>query len=127
MQSNGGLIDLEAAAGHAGWTVLSGPAGGAAGAAFVARAAGEPHVLCFDMGGTSCDVCVVTDGRVEERPGGEIAGRPLALPMLAVHTVAPAAARSPGATAGGHCASDRGRRAPTPDRRATGAAARSRR
>jgi N-methylhydantoinase A len=87
MQSNGGLIDLEAAAGHAGWTVLSGPAAGAAGAAFVARTAGEPQVLCFDMGGTSCDVCVVTDGTVDERPGGEVAGRPLALPMLAVHTV----------------------------------------
>ena len=40
MQSNGGLIDAEAAAGHASWTVLSGPAGGAAGAAFVARQAG---------------------------------------------------------------------------------------
>jgi N-methylhydantoinase A len=87
MQSNGGLIDLEAAAGHAGWTVLSGPAAGAAGAAFVARAAGEPHVLCLDMGGTSCDVCVVTNGSVDERPGGEVAGRPLAVPMLAVHTV----------------------------------------
>jgi N-methylhydantoinase A len=87
MQSNGGLIDLEAAAGHAALTVLSGPAGGAAGAAFVARAAGEPQALCFDMGGTSCDVCVVEDGAVQERSSGEIAGRPLALPMLAVHTV----------------------------------------
>ena len=87
MQSNGGLIDLEAAAGHAAWTVLSGPAGGAAGAAYVARAAGEPDALCFDMGGTSCDVCVVDDGSVQERSSGEIAGRPLALPMLAVHTV----------------------------------------
>ena len=87
MQSNGGLIDLEAAAGHAAWTVLSGPAGGAAGAAFVARAAGTPDALCFDMGGTSCDVCVVEDGAVQERSAGEIAGRPLALPMLAIHTV----------------------------------------
>jgi N-methylhydantoinase A len=87
MQSNGGLIDLEAAAGHAAWTVLSGPAGGAAGAAFVARATGDRDALCFDMGGTSCDVCVVDDGSVQERSGGEIAGRPLALPMLAVHTV----------------------------------------
>ncbi len=87
MQSNGGLIDLDAAAGHAAWTVLSGPAGGAAGAAYVARAAGERDVLCFDMGGTSCDVCVVQDGAVQERGAGEIAGRPLALPMLAVHTV----------------------------------------
>jgi N-methylhydantoinase A len=87
MQSNGGLIDLESAAGHAAWTVLSGPAGGAAGAAFVARAAGEENALCFDMGGTSCDVCVVQDGAVQERSGGEVADRPLALPMLAVHTV----------------------------------------
>jgi N-methylhydantoinase A len=87
MQSNGGLMDIAAAADHAAWTVLSGPAGGAAGAAFVARAAGEDDVLCFDMGGTSCDVCVVQDGAVQERSGGEIADRPVALPMLAVHTV----------------------------------------
>ena len=87
MQSNGGLIDVAAAAGHAAWTVLSGPAGGAAGAAFVARANGQRDALCFDMGGTSCDVCVVDDGAVQERSAGEVAGRPLALPMLAVHTV----------------------------------------
>ena len=87
MQSNGGLIDAGAAAGHASWTVLSGPAGGAAGAAFVARAAGVRDALCFDMGGTSCDVCVVDDGEVQERSAGEVADRPLALPMLAVHTV----------------------------------------
>ena len=87
MQSNGGLIDLEAAASHASWTVLSGPAGGAAGAAFVARKAGAQNALCLDMGGTSCDVCVVDDGAVQERSSGEVAGRPLALPMLAVHTV----------------------------------------
>jgi N-methylhydantoinase A len=87
MQSNGGLIDVEAAAGHAAWTVLSGPAGGAAGAAFVARSAGTPDALCFDMGGTSCDVCVVQDGAVHEQSSATIAGRPLALPMMAVHTV----------------------------------------
>jgi len=87
MQSNGGLIDAASAAEHASWTVLSGPAGGAAGAAFVAAAAGVPDVLCLDMGGTSCDVCVVDGGDVREQSAGEIAGRPLALPMLAVHTV----------------------------------------
>jgi N-methylhydantoinase A len=87
MQSNGGLIEAAAAGRHASWTVLSGPAGGAAGAAFVAREAGTQSALCFDMGGTSCDVCVVDDGAVQEQSAGEIAGRPLALPMLAVHTV----------------------------------------
>jgi N-methylhydantoinase A len=87
MQSNGGLIDVRAAAGHAAWTVLSGPAAGAAGAAFVARHAGEGDALCFDMGGTSCDVCVVDGGAVQEQGAGQVAGRPLALPMVAVHTV----------------------------------------
>ncbi len=90
MQSSGGLIDLEAAAGHGALTVLSGPAAGAAGAAFAARAAGVADALCFDMGGTSCDVCVVDGGEVQEQSGGVIGShppRPLALPMLAVHTV----------------------------------------
>jgi N-methylhydantoinase A len=87
MQSNGGLIDAAAAGGHAAWTVLSGPAAGAAGAAFVAQASGEPDALCLDMGGTSCDVCVVDGGEVQERGAGKVAGRPLALPMLAIHTV----------------------------------------
>jgi N-methylhydantoinase A len=87
MQSNGGLIDARTAAQHASWTVLSGPAGGAAGAGFVARALGVERALCLDMGGTSCDVCVVEDGAVAEQSSGEIGGRPIALPMLAVGTV----------------------------------------
>jgi N-methylhydantoinase A len=87
MQSAGGLIDLDQAAGHAALTVLSGPAAGAAGAAFAAGAAGYKDALCFDMGGTSCDVCVVDGGRVQEQSSGSLAGRPLALPMLSIHTV----------------------------------------
>ncbi len=87
MQSAGGLIDLDQAARHAALTVLSGPAGGAAGAAFAARAAGYEDVLCFDMGGTSCDVCVVDGGQVQEQSAGALAGRPLAVPMLSIHTV----------------------------------------
>ncbi|MFL5956818.1 MAG: hydantoinase/oxoprolinase family protein [Solirubrobacterales bacterium] len=87
MQSNGGLADLDLAARHPALTVLSGPAGGAAGGAYVAEAAGEPDALGFDMGGTSCDVCVIDSGRVREAAGLEIGGRPLALPMLDVHTV----------------------------------------
>ncbi len=87
MQSNGGLVEAGAAADHASWTVLSGPAGGAAGAAYAGRAAGVQDALCFDMGGTSCDVCVVDGGRVRETQGREVGGRPLALPMLDVHTV----------------------------------------
>jgi N-methylhydantoinase A len=85
--SNGGLLDLDTAAAHAALTVLSGPAGGAAGAAFAAAAAGVSNGLCFDMGGTSCDVCVIADGAVAEHSAGTVAGRPVALATLAIHTV----------------------------------------
>ncbi len=87
MQSSGGLTDAARAADHAALTVLSGPAGGAAAAALVAARTGEPDLLCFDMGGTSCDVCVVERGAVRETSGREVGGRPLALPMVDIHTV----------------------------------------
>ncbi len=87
MQSSGGLASAAHAGDHAALTVLSGPAGGAAGAAWAASAAGEPDALCFDMGGTSCDVCVILDGSVREAAGREVGGRPVALPMLDIHTV----------------------------------------
>ncbi|MDX6656325.1 MAG: N-methylhydantoinase, partial [Solirubrobacteraceae bacterium] len=87
MQSSGGLATLEVAADHAALTVLSGPAGGAAAAALVSAAAGEPDLLCFDMGGTSCDVSVVEEGAVREAAGRDVGGRPLALPMIDIHTV----------------------------------------
>ncbi len=87
MQSSGGLADAELAARHAALTVLSGPAGGAAAAALIAERTGIADLLCFDMGGTSCDVCVVEDGRVRETAGREVGGRPLTLPMVDIHTV----------------------------------------
>src|SRR4051794_7860494 len=87
MQSSGGLADIGVAADHAALTVLSGPAGGAAAAALLAARCDEPDLLCFDMGGTSCDVCVVEGGSVRESAGREVGGRPLALPMVDIHTV----------------------------------------
>jgi N-methylhydantoinase A/oxoprolinase/acetone carboxylase beta subunit len=87
MQSSGGLADIGVAADHAAFTVLSGPAGGAAAAALLAERCEEPDLLCFDMGGTSCDVCVVEGGAVRESAGREVGGRPLALPMVDIHTV----------------------------------------
>jgi N-methylhydantoinase A len=87
MQSSGGLTDAEGAAAHAARTALSGPAGGVRGAVALAELAGERDVLCLDMGGTSCDVCLIADGRVAETAEGVVAGRPLALAMLDIHTV----------------------------------------
>ena len=87
MQSSGGLTDSARAGAHAALTVLSGPAGGVAGALLLAGLAGEPDVLCFDMGGTSCDVCLIADSQVAETAERVIAGRPLSLPALDIQTV----------------------------------------
>ncbi len=87
MQSSGGLASAQQAARHAALAVLSGPAGGAGGALLLAERAGIEDVLCFDMGGTSCDVCVIDAGQVRETAERKVGGRPLALPMLDIHTV----------------------------------------
>jgi N-methylhydantoinase A len=87
MQSSGGLTDAQAAGAHGAFTVLSGPAGGAQGARLAALAAGAGDVLCFDMGGTSCDVCVIDGGEIRESDQRQIAGRPLALASLDIETV----------------------------------------
>ncbi|HEX3434081.1 MAG TPA: hydantoinase/oxoprolinase family protein [Solirubrobacteraceae bacterium] len=87
MQSSGGLTDVARASAHAALTVLSGPAGGVGGAQLLAQLAGEPDVLCFDMGGTSCDACLIEHGEVAETAERDIAGRPLALPALDIDTV----------------------------------------
>ena len=87
MQSSGGLTDASHAARHGALTVLSGPAGGVGGALLASEASGASDVLCFDMGGTSCDVCVIEAGRVAETAKRSVAGRALALPALDIHSV----------------------------------------
>src|SRR5690349_15323446 len=87
MRSSGGVAPA-AEAGRAGaWSVLSGPAGGAVGAGLLAQVSGDGDALGFDMGGTSCDVCVVEGGEVRRTDSREIGGRPIQLPMVDVHTV----------------------------------------
>jgi N-methylhydantoinase A len=87
MLSSGGTAEAATAARHGSWTVLSGPAGGAVGSARMAASAGAGGAVGLDMGGTSCDVSVAVDGRVEVSGGREVGGRALALPMVEVHTV----------------------------------------
>jgi N-methylhydantoinase A/oxoprolinase/acetone carboxylase beta subunit len=87
MRSSGGTAGGAEAARAGAWSVLSGPAGGAVGAALLSRAAGTPDAIGIDMGGTSCDVCVVDDGEVRRTDSREIDGRPIQLPMVDVHTV----------------------------------------
>ena len=86
MQSSGGITALESAAREPVRTVLSGPAGGLVGAAASASQSGCHKILSLDMGGTSTDVALI-EGAI--RPGGqaEVAGFPVGVPMLDIHTV----------------------------------------
>ncbi len=87
MRSSGGVAPAAEAARAGAWSVLSGPAGGAVGAGLLAQLSGDGDALGFDMGGTSCDVCVVEGGEVRRTDSREIDGRPIQLPMVDVHTV----------------------------------------
>jgi N-methylhydantoinase A len=87
MRSSGGVASAAEAARAGAWSVLSGPAGGAVGAGLIARLCGDGNALGLDMGGTSCDVCVVEDGRVRRTDSRSIGGRVIQLPMVDVHTV----------------------------------------
>jgi N-methylhydantoinase A len=86
MQSSGGITSLEAASRQPVRTVLSGPAGGVVGATTMARLSGFERVITFDMGGTSTDVALV-DGEPRPSNEAEIAGLPVRVPMLDIHTV----------------------------------------
>src|SRR6266849_1803124 len=86
MQSSGGITSLGSAAGEPVRTVLSGPAGGVVGAAAMARRSGFDRIISFDMGGTSTDVALV-DGEAHVSGQSEIAGLPVGVPMLDIHTV----------------------------------------
>jgi len=86
MQSDGGSISAASAGALACRTVLSGPAGGVAGAVAVGTAAGYANLITFDMGGTSTDVSLVP-GRVLYRTDLTIDGLPVRTPAVDIHTV----------------------------------------
>lgn len=86
MQSNGGSISAATAMRESVRTILSGPAGGVVGAFEIGKMAGYPRLITFDMGGTSTDVCLL-DGALSLTVESEIAGYPIKVPMIDIHTV----------------------------------------
>ena len=87
MQSGGGTLDPVEASARAAQLVLSGPAGGVIGAAFVARRAGYDDVITYDMGGTSTDVAAVLGGKPQWTTSSAVDGLPIGLPMFDIQTV----------------------------------------
>jgi N-methylhydantoinase A len=86
-QSSGGLMSPARARELPVRTALSGPAAGAVGAAYVARQVGRRNVITLDMGGTSADVALIRDFKVDLAFDRDVAGFPIRLPCVDVETV----------------------------------------
>lgn len=87
MQSSGGSISAHAAAREPVRTILSGPAGGVVGSLRVASAAKFENIITFDMGGTSTDVALCDRDGMRLTNESIVAGVPIAIPMMDIHTV----------------------------------------
>ena len=87
MRSGGGAMTAGAARRSPTNTVLSGPAGGIAGGAFLARALDRRDLITFDVGGTSLDVCMVEDGRAAAAFEATLENHPLLIPIYDIRTI----------------------------------------
>jgi N-methylhydantoinase A len=87
MQSSGGSISADIAAVEPVRTILSGPSGGVVGALRAAKSAGIESVITFDMGGTSTDVALCDSGAIRTTNEAMVAGLPVAVSVMDIHTV----------------------------------------
>jgi len=87
MQSSGGSISADVAAIEPVRTILSGPSGGVVGALRAAQSAGIQNVITFDMGGTSTDVALCDSGAIRTTNEAIVAGLPVAVSVMDIHTV----------------------------------------
>ena len=89
IRSNGGLATPRVVAQKPALTLLSGPAAGVLGGAWTGERSQRSRLITFDVGGTSADIGVVTDGQFSEATARDtwIAGYPLLVPMIDIHTI----------------------------------------
>lgn len=87
MQSSGAVASAEVVERDPARVLLSGPAGGVEGARAIGGLVGIANLIAMDMGGTSCDVSLIRDGRIGWSTSGNIGGHPVALPMVEIHTI----------------------------------------
>jgi N-methylhydantoinase A len=87
IRSDGGLMSVQRASDSPVHTMVSGPAGGVSGAAFVASLAGHKDALGFDMGGTSTDVSLIRDGKPTISRQTSLGYYPIKVPSVEVHSV----------------------------------------
>ncbi len=87
MQSNAGITSAAFARTMPVTLLLSGPAGGVEGSRFVGQQTGHLNLITLDMGGTSCDVSLIHQGQPKLTSEGQIADRPLRVPMVDMETI----------------------------------------
>jgi N-methylhydantoinase A len=88
IHSGGGVMSLDMARRLPARTCMSGPAGGAVGAAYIGKLAGFPNLISLDMGGTSCDLAVIRDGEPAHQAGWKIEHKvPVQFPAIDVSTI----------------------------------------
>ena len=87
LRSDGGLASVEASRKSPVNVLMSGPAGGVAGALWIARQAGYGNLLTLDMGGTSTDVALILDGVPRKRRETTVGDVTVRAPSLDVRTV----------------------------------------
>ena len=87
VRSDGGLMSVQRASESPVHTMLSGPAGGVSGAAFLATLAGYEDALGFDMGGTSTDVSLIQNGKPLITRQTSLGFYPIKVPSVDVHSV----------------------------------------
>ena len=87
LRSDAGLMSLPLAQERPVYAVMSGPAGGVAGALHIAKKAGFPNVLTLDMGGTSTDVALCQDGSQSISRETTLGYFPIKVPSVDVRSV----------------------------------------
>jgi N-methylhydantoinase A/acetone carboxylase beta subunit len=85
MASHGGTIAIDAR--ELGTTLISGPIGGVVGAQWLAEHIELDNVLCTDIGGTSFDIALITDGRFEVTPTPDMARFVLNMPLVKIDSI----------------------------------------
>jgi N-methylhydantoinase A/acetone carboxylase beta subunit len=85
MAAHGGTISIEAK--ELARTLVSGPIGGVVGGAALAERMGEGNVLCTDIGGTSFDIALITDGRFEITQTPDVARFVLNMPLVRIDSI----------------------------------------
>lgn len=87
IQNNGGAVSIDQVATKPVALLLSGPAAGVGALAYYGRAIGSNNLISMEIGGTSCDVILVNDGKVDVSDYFQVAGYHLALPSIDMHTI----------------------------------------